>query len=83
MPIIAGIYEAGDGPLPGPLVVSRVALRCVRPIEASELWDGLADGVARQVRGGGDRVVVADSKTLYSPRRGFSALEENVLALLG
>ena len=83
MPIVAGIDEAGYGPLLGPLVVSRVAFRVPEAAASEDLWERLSDGVTQRRSAGDTRVAVADSKLLYSRRRGLAAIEEGVLAFLG
>jgi len=82
MALWAGIDEAGYGPRLGPLVVSGTAfLLSDRPKEGV-LWDLLRDAIARRVRGSAGRVVVNDSKLVYSRSSGLMRLEEGVLAFL-
>ena len=81
MAVVAGIDEAGFGPLLGPLVVSAVVLEVPDEHVDADLWRLLAPAVVRKPsrRGG---VAVADSKKLFhrSRRGGLEHLERGVLA---
>ncbi|HRU05432.1 MAG TPA: hypothetical protein P5137_06620 [Candidatus Brocadiia bacterium] len=81
MAVVAGIDEAGYGPLLGPLVVSAAAFR-VGCGEDDDLWEALSGAVARARRRGDDRVAVADSKALLRAGSGLAPVEEGVLAFL-
>jgi ribonuclease HII len=82
MTILAGIDEAGFGPLLGPLVVSSCAF-AVRPDAVEEdLWHLLRKSVGKtrkQLRG---RLLVTDSKKAYKRAEGLGHLERSVLAAL-
>ena len=88
--LIAGVDEAGYGPLLGPLSVGLSMLRIDGGEEgapAPDVWDLLPRSVARSVKGAGDRVVVADSKELKLPnsavrRHPLTHLERGVLTWL-
>jgi hypothetical protein len=87
VPIIAGIDEAGYGPLLGPLFTSCVALRSEAPWSAGpgELWERLEGCVGRnpgRPRKGGGRILVGDSKRLYASGGGLTHLERATLAFL-
>ncbi len=81
--ILAGIDEAGYGPTLGPLVVSVSVFRV--PGEAGrasaqpipDLWEMLSASVTRKPDGA--RTPVADSKKLFSQKKGLRNLEEGVL----
>jgi hypothetical protein len=84
--IIAGIDEAGLGPLLGPLALGVAALAV--PETAGDPWEMLARAVTREPRefraaAGGCRLAVADSKLVFqrSPR-GARRLEETALSFL-
>ncbi len=78
--IWAGIDEAGYGPTLGPLVVGGVAFQMEGPPAEGVLWEVLRDAVSREARTSGGRLVVNDSKRVYSPSLGLRRLEEGVLA---
>jgi hypothetical protein len=80
MPLWAGIDEAGYGPLLGPLVVAGTAFIIKQQPHEGILWELLRDAVARRARGSDGRLVVNDSKLVYSPAAGLERLEEAVLA---
>ncbi len=73
---IVGIDEAGYGPNLGPFVMSAVAFRVPGTDTAVDLWSLLASAVRRP----GEpcdigRLIVGDSKLVYSPDRGIGSLE--------
>jgi ribonuclease HII len=82
MAVWAGIDEAGYGPKLGPLVVAAAAFRLPRTPREGVLWEALAEAVTQQARGAVDRLVVYDSKKVYSPSAGLRRLEEGVLSFL-
>ncbi len=82
MALWAGIDEAGYGPPLGPLVVAGTAFETAGSPAEGDLWEELRDAVARHLRGRDGRLVVNDSKQVYSPARGLKLLEEGVLAFL-
>src|SRR4051794_2016090 len=79
MPWCVGIDEAGWGPNLGPYVMTAVALRAA-PVN---LWDVLAKAVRRAEDAADERVVIADSKAVYSTAKGLAQLERGVLSALG
>lgn len=91
MGIIAGIDEAGYGPILGPLVVSMTAFRTPNDelrSEGTNLWEQLTSRVVLTAppkgrKGGSDkRLVVCDSKLLKRGKRGLDRMEESVLAFV-
>jgi ribonuclease HII len=76
---VIGIDEAGYGPNLGPFVMTAVALR-VPDDDAGDLWQRLAAVVRRDTDADDGRLLVADSKVVYSAARGLGHLESAVLA---
>jgi ribonuclease HII len=82
MPWIIGIDEAGYGPNLGPLVMTSVACRVPDKLRGADLWKVLAKAVRRQSSEDDGRLLIGDSKVVYSPARGLARLETSVLATL-
>ncbi len=82
MAIIAGIDEAGFGPLLGPLVVSAAAFRVPDRQLNGCLWELLSDSCSRDVEKNTRRLPIADSKKLHRSREDLSLLERSVLVML-
>ncbi len=82
MPWIVGIDEAGYGPNLGPLVMSSVACRVPEGMIGADFWSSLAGSVRRDGEPRDYRILVGDSKRVYSPARGLKDLETGVLAVL-
>lgn len=79
--IVAGIDEAGLGPLLGPLAFGLTVFE-LRDADV-DLWGALDAAVTRDPRRDRDRLVVADSKKVYTRNsRGKARLESTVLAFL-
>jgi hypothetical protein len=81
--ILAGIDEAGYGPLLGPLVVGCSAWRIEEPGEDEFpcLWTRLRRVLSKRKSAGGRKLHVNDSKVVYSPSIGLKELERSVLAI--
>ena len=82
MVIWAGIDEAGYGPFLGPLVVASTVFEVPATPREGVLWDVLRDAVKRHKGGADGRIVVDDSKKVYSAAGGFRRLEEATLSFL-
>jgi hypothetical protein len=75
--MLIGIDEAGYGPVLGPLVVSAAGFDAPA---GADLWDVLSPAVARTRKGAAGRLLVADSKVVYTGANGLADLECGVLA---
>jgi len=77
---LTGIDEAGYGPTLGPLVVTAVTLEVPDDTPASDLWSTLSAAVGKPGESCGDRLLVGDSKQIYTRSRGLGNLELTCLA---
>jgi len=82
MPWMVGIDEAGYGPNLGPLVMTAVACRLPQDPYRTNLWRRLRRAVRRQDEDTDRRILIEDSKVVYSTARGLHDLERGVLAAL-
>ena len=83
--VVAGIDEAGYGPVLGPMVVSAVAFSLPDELAGVSMWRLLAGVVSRKPGKRHGRVAINDSKKLYSGLRGKEGLvnlERGVLAMM-
>ena len=83
--ILAGIDEAGYGPLLGPLVVGCCAfeVKVDDPARLPCLWKKLRKTTSKNRCKKGKRLHVNDSKLVYSPSIGLKELERSILAVAG
>ena len=80
--LVAGVDEAGLGPLLGPFCMGWAVLS--KPVDAGDdLWSLLQEVVTDDPKRDRERLVVADSKRVFTRNeRGFRRLETTVLAFL-
>tara|TARA_R110002126_G_scaffold12375_5_gene53786 strand:- start:14973 stop:15971 length:999 start_codon:yes stop_codon:yes gene_type:complete len=79
--VVAGIDEAGLGPMLGPFALGWCALRVSDP--KLDLMEALAPAVMAKAKRGDPRMIVADSKEVFDRTpRGWSRLEATALSFL-
>ena len=82
--LIAGIDEAGYGPLLGPLVITGVSMKIPDELEGLSLWELFSDAISRNTKQNKGKFIVADSKKLFrksSKRNGICELERSALGI--
>jgi ribonuclease HII len=77
---IVGIDEAGYGPNLGPLVMSSATFRVQEENGSIDLWEVYRPVVRRHFEPEDGRLMVEDSKIVYSTRTGIHDLESSILA---
>jgi ribonuclease HII len=80
--ILAGIDEAGFGPVLGPLAVTGVAFRVPDAQLGRCLWKTLCETCTDRSTRAGRRLVITDSKKLYRSRGSLGPLERAALVML-
>jgi ribonuclease HII len=83
MVVLAGIDEAGFGPILGPLVVSSSAFSIPDKFLTADLWQILRKSVSETRKHLAGRLLITDSKKAYSKQKGIKHLQRTVLACLG
>ena len=78
---LIGIDEAGYGPNLGPFVMTSVACRVPKNLAEADLWEVLHRAVRRHPTDRDGRLLIDDSKLVYSTARGLLELETSVLAV--
>ncbi|MFA5239550.1 MAG: hypothetical protein WC476_07590 [Phycisphaerae bacterium] len=82
MAVLAGIDEAGFGPILGPLVVSSSAFSIPDDLLTADFWRILRKSVADTRKHLAGRLLITDSKKAYSKQKGIKHLQRTVLACL-
>jgi len=82
MVILAGIDEAGFGPILGPLIVSSSTFLLPHHFLTSDLWQVLRKSVANKRKHLAGRLLIADSKKAHNKSLGIKHLQRTVLSCL-
>lgn len=82
MAVLAGIDEAGYGPILGPLVVSSTAFSLPSELLGADLWQILNKSASNKRKRLAGRLLIADSKKVYNKSAGIKHLERTILSCL-
>ncbi len=82
MAVLAGIDEAGYGPLMGPLVISASAFTLPDELLKEDLYQILKKSIANRRKHLAGRLLISDSKKAYSKSIGIKHLERTTLTAL-
>jgi len=82
MAVLAGIDEAGFGPILGPLVVSSTVFSLPQNLLKADLWQILRKSISGRRAHLAGRLLVADSKKAYHRKEGIKHLQRTVLSFL-
>ena len=82
MAVLAGIDEAGYGPLLGPLVSAVTVFRVPKTLLYKPLWNHLSSSISPRASRTSGRLVVADSKKLFCRVDGLARLERTALTFM-
>jgi ribonuclease HII len=81
MPWLIGVDEAGYGPNLGPFVMTAVACRLPEELAGVNLWRVLRKAVRRCRHKSDGRLLIDDSKLVYTSADGLGALEAGALTI--
>jgi ribonuclease HII len=82
MAVLAGIDEAGYGPILGPLVVSASVFSIPDSLLKANLWQLLKKSIADHKKHLAGRLLITDSKKAYTRAAGIGHIQRTTLAML-
>ena len=82
MAVLAGIDEAGYGPVLGPLVATVTVFNVPNDLVNNNLWAVLSSSISPGPAKRSGRIAVADSKKIFSRAAGLTHLERTALTFL-
>ncbi len=81
--LIAGIDEAGYGPLLGPLVITGISMKIPDEIEGLSLWELFSNATAKNTKKTDGKFVITDSKKLFRRNGKTKCIRELERSALG